>query len=422
MTMGVTVREKCPGSGVWWIFINHHGKRKSKKIGTDFRIATEAAKKIGAKLVLGDMNIAHPDHHKAPLFKTYATLWLEDYIKAVRRQSTYERYGQVLQRHVYPAFGNKLMNEITRGEVRNHLLRLYNGGLSKSMIRIIHACISGPMAYAVDEEIITANPITGLTKRLQLKADKEPVEPMTREETKHFLESCLEMFPESEFPTYYPFFLCAFRTGMRLGELLGLRLGDIDWHGRFIEVKRAYKRGYIGPTKTGKARRVDISDLLAEVLNRLYKRRIEEAMKAGKSRDILGEPVFQRDGNPIEQNFIRRVFKRILFKAGMRDIRLHTIRHTYASQLLSEGVSPVYVKEQLGHSSIQMTVDIYGRWIPNQNRETVNRLDIERDSAHQSAPHPHPAKIEKAQPFEITPSSIIVVPKPGFEPGQAYAH
>ena len=420
--MGVSVREKVPNSGVWWVFISHHGKRKSKKVGTDFRMAKEVAKKIEAKLVLGDMNIEPVPQNKIPLFRTYACLWLDDYIKAVRRPSTYERYSQALERHIYPVLGNRLVTEITRGEVRNHLLRLYNGGLSKSMIRIIHACISGPMAYALDEDIITANPITGLTKRLQLKADKEPVEPMTREETKHFLESCLEMFPESEFPTYHPFFLCAFRTGMRLGELLGLRLGDIDWHGRFIEVKRAYKRGYIGPTKTGKARRVDISDHLADVLNRLYKRRIEEAMKSGKSRDILGEPVFQRDGNPMEQNFIRRVFKRILFKAGMRDMRFHAIRHTYASQLLSEGISPVYVKEQLGHSSIQMTVDIYGRWIPNQNREAVNRLDNDRDSMHQSAPYPHPAKTEKAQPFEITPSSIIMVPKPGFEPGQAYTH
>jgi len=101
-----------------------------------------------------------------------------------------------------------------------------------------------------------------------------------REETNHFLETCKEMFPENDLPAYSPFFLCAFRTGMRLGELLGLRLGDIDWHGRFIEVKRAYKRGYMVPTKTGKARRVDISDHLAETLNHLYKWRIEEAMKA----------------------------------------------------------------------------------------------------------------------------------------------
>ncbi len=80
-------------------------------------------------------------------------------------------------------------------------------------------------------------------------------------------------------------------------------------------------------------------------------------------------------GKHIEKNYIRRVFKRVLKKAGLREIRLHDIRHTFASLLLSDGASPVYVKEQLGHTSIQMTVDIYGHLIPSSNREMVNRLD-----------------------------------------------
>ena len=77
----------------------------------------------------------------------------------------------------------------------------------------------------------------------------------------------------------------------------------------------------------------------------------------------------------MEQNYIREVFKRILRKAGIREMRLHDIRHTFASLLLSNGESPVYVKEQLGHSSIQMTVDIYGHLIPGSNRGAVNKLD-----------------------------------------------
>ena len=110
------------------------------------------------------------------------------------------------------------------------------------------------------------------------------------------------------------------------------------------------------------------------------------------------EFVFHRNGKPMEQNYMRRVFKRILGKAGLRDIRFHDIRHTFASLLLSDGASPVYVKEQLGHSSIQMTVDIYGHLIPSSNREIVNRLDTQ-----QSATPPQPAQIKKAQPVEITP-------------------
>lgn len=76
----------------------------------------------------------------------------------------------------------------------------------------------------MDEEIISANPAAGLVKRLQLERDKKGcVEPLTHEEVKTFLENCQKFFPE-----YHPFFLCAFRTGMRLGELLALQWGDVD--------------------------------------------------------------------------------------------------------------------------------------------------------------------------------------------------
>ena len=77
----------------------------------------------------------------------------------------------------------------------------------------------------------------------------------------------------------------------------------------------------------------------------------------------------------MEQNFVRKIHNRILRKAGLRKIRIHDLRHTYASLLLSKGESPVYVKEQLGHHSIQMTVDIYGHLIPSSNRQAVNKLD-----------------------------------------------
>ncbi len=86
--------------------------------------------------------------------------------------------------------------------------------------------------------------------------------------------------------------------------------------------------------------------------------------------DQVIEVIFHRKGKLMEQNFIRRIFKRILQKAGLREIRVHNTRHTFSSLLLTEGVTPVYVKEQLGHSSIQMTVDIYGHLIPNSNRDS----------------------------------------------------
>ena len=82
------------------------------------------------------------------------------------------------------------------------------------------------------------------------------------------------------------------------------------------------------------------------------------------------------DGNPVDGDNLRhRVFYRLMERAELRRIRFHDLRHTFASLLIQQGESPVYVQEQLGHSSIQVTVDVYGHLIPGANRDAVDRLD-----------------------------------------------
>ena len=286
----------------------------------------------------------------------------------------------MLNRHVFPVLGEKPIDQIKRTDIRDLILHKRKAGLSSSMLCLIRDVISGPMGYAVEDEIIPGNPVSGILKRLQLEREKRiTVEPMNEREVQAFLDVCSQHFRE-----YWEFFLCAFRTGMRLGELLGLKWGDIDWHGKFIRVERSYKRGNIDKTKTGKARRVDMSDQLEATLRELLTARKREVVRTGSPTPLTF--IFQRNGNPIEQNHIRRIFKRVLTKAGIREMRIHDIRHTYASLLLSQGESPVYVKEQLGHQSIQITVDIYGHLIPSSNRGAVNRLDTPQPSATQTQP------------------------------------
>jgi integrase len=389
--MGVKVREKPPGSGVFWIFINHNGKRKAKKIGTDEDKANEVAEKIKAKLVLGEFNIKTRRRSTQLLFKNYGKTWLEVYIKSIRTQSTYERYEGVLRNHVYPALGNKPLDQIKRSDIKNLILTLHKKSLSKSSLELVRDVISGPMNYAIDEEIITANPVAGIFKQLKLERPRKlEKDPLNFSEVDLFLATC-----QKHFADYYTFFLTAFRTGMRSGELLALEWRDIDFNSKFILVQRTYKRGRIGKTKTGKTRRVDMSNQLIAALKHLQIKRKKQALKQG-----LGEPVeiiFHQDKKHIEQNFINKLFKRILKKAGMRELNFHYIRHTFASLLLSNGESPVYVKEQLGHSKIGTTVDIYGHLIPSSNREAVNRLDNMQPDATQA----QPAKIKNPQPVKI---------------------
>jgi len=123
-----------------------------------------------------------------------------------------------------------------------------------------------------------------------------------------------------------------------------------------------------------KVRRIDLSDDLAEELKTYRRRQLEEAMLAG--RNELPEWVFPSgEGTPFDlHNVSKREFPKCLEKSKLRRIRFHDLRHTFASLQIQNGESLAYVKEQLGHSSIKITVDVYGHLVPGANRQAVNRL------------------------------------------------
>lgn len=373
--MGVKVKERPSGSGVYYVYVHHAGERRAKKIGPK-DLAEEVARQIEAQLILKSCGLLKKESG-SPLFKKYAELWLESYVRTVCRATTYERYKTVLTKYILPELGALPIDQIKKSIVKTLLLKLYGSSLSKSSVSLARDVLSGVLGHAADEELIPANPVIGVLKRLKLKRKTRlSIEPMTRKEVALFLDICMAHFQE-----WHPFFMTAFRTGMRLGELLALEWGDIDWQGKFIRVKKSYKRGVVTGTKTDRDRRVDMSDELIECLRDLQLKHKKEVV-AGKTCNV----VFSRKQTHMEQNYIRRVFKRILIKSGIRELRIHDIRHTFASLLLGNGESLAYVKDQLGHSSIRMTVDIYGHLIPGSNRDAVNRLDSTQPNATQTQP------------------------------------
>jgi len=177
------------------------------------------------------------------------------------------------------------------------------------------------------------------------------------------------------YPGLYPFYLTAFRTGMRLGELLAMEWGDIDFDSKYIDVRRALKNGKLGATATESGmRRIDMSDQLIEELMRHRNEQKKKAVVDGKGDDV-GNLIFNHYGSFYDPKYVRRRYKRILAHAGIRELKLRDTRHSFANILLTTGHSIYYVKEQLGHKSIKTTVDIYGHLIPNKNREVINSLD-----------------------------------------------
>ena len=195
------------------------------------------------------------------------------------------------------------------------------------------------------------------------------IQPLTEPEIRAFLRSVLQ-YARQHFVT----FLAAIHTGMRTGELVGLQWGDIDFFGKFITVRRAVVRRRIVETKTDKVRKIDLSDALAAELKKLKRHRQEQWLAKGRAE--IPKWVFCAENGKFMDpyNLKDRYFYKCLEKAGLRRIRFHDLRHTFATLLLQNGESLAYVKDQLGHSSIRMTVDVYGHLVPGANRQAVNKL------------------------------------------------
>jgi len=363
--MGVIVKEK--NNGEWWIFINHNGKRKAKKIGRDKRVAQDVAKKIEAKLALGEFSL---DEKKSlPIFKEYTELWLKGYVESSLKLSTLISYKSNLKKHIYPVFATKQLDLITRPEIKDFIFQKAKDKSPKTVKNLVNL-LSGIFAHALEDELIKTNPAIRLGKFLTKGDTKAKISPLTREEASILLKATWKHYPK-----YYEFLLTALRTGLRLGELIGLQWGDIDFQGQFIEVRRGFVKGRITTPKNHHLRRVDMSNQLTTALLELRKQRKEETLRNGW-REIPAWLFINDGGGPLDpDNFRHRFFSRILEKAGVRKIRIHDLRHTYASLLLQQGAKLTYVKEQMGHHSISVTVDIYGHLVPGADRSEVDKLD-----------------------------------------------
>ena len=172
-------------------------------------------------------------------------------------------------------------------------------------------------------------------------------------------------------------------------RVVALKGIDIDFKGGFIHVQRNLSRGKISTTKNSKNRRVDMSTMLANTLDELLAKRRAEALREEMKKpaeerreaatvvnEVMDDWLFQSPvATQIDPSNLRKAFNKILVDARLRRVRFHDLRHTFASLLLQNGESLMYVKEQMGHSSIQVTVDIYGHLVPGGNRAAVDKLD-----------------------------------------------
>jgi integrase len=368
--MGVVVRQKIKGKGQpWWVFVSYNNKRTSRKIG-DKAAAETVASKIRAKLKLGEFEFEK--ERPEPTFKDYAKSWIKNTIPATCKESTQRDYDDILNNHVLPVFKDFQVTEITRGKVKDFLLSKLNKGYSPNTVCHFKDVISGVLTKALDDEVIGANPALALKMKNALgrKDSGAHINALEADELKTLLDCVKRHYSE-----HYTLFLLLARTGLRIGEALALKWGDIDFNSRFIEVKQSIVRGKLSTPKSGKTRRVDMSVQLTEAL----KDHELESKKKGFALGLGDAPEFvftNEKGRVIDKdNWRRRVFKKALEKAELRQIRIHDLRHTYATLRISKGDNIADASKQLGHHSVKLTLDTYYHWIPGKKKFEVDELD-----------------------------------------------
>lgn len=367
--MGVTLHKKKT-TGDWYVWIRHKGQRTSRKVGKDYRTAKKVATQYRKKMVLGEIDYSNGrgKNRNGLLFGEFCQDYLKNVAKHRLKYNTWQTYQSLIKLYLNPKWEQKPIQSFTRQDVKELLLEKQAAGLVINNIRI---CISAIFTEAVEREIVQINPAHNLGRVFKNGNPKKQTRFLSKEQVANLLEVAKEQMPE-----YYDFLLTAFRTGMRLGELLALCWDSVNFDSRQICVQRSFSHGHWDTPKSHKIRYIDMSDGLHAALQKRHEKREKSLvckMINGKRIYLLFPTI---EGKPLSHDVIRRaIFYKLLAAAKLPKIRIHDIRHTYASLLLQAGAPIHYVKEQLGHSSIATTVDLYGHCQPGINRETVNRLD-----------------------------------------------
>lgn len=311
----------------------------------------------------------------------YGQHWLDQLEALVhageRKPRTLELYDDILRLHIEPHFRTVSVRDLGRADAKDFLLAKLRSGLDGGTVSIIYRTFRAMLSAAVDDEVIAANPIAKLGRALGLAPSKTDRQQAVR--TKAMTRSQLATFlaiAQTQERRWHALLLTLARTGMRLGECVALQIGlhdngDLDFATREITIARTLSDDgrNVDTPKTGEVRIIDMSQQLADTLRSVVTAVRAGALQAGASPAQRLWLFPERTGGPRDPHNVRRAFARILKHAELpAHFTPHCLRHTFASILLADGKSPAYVQAQLGHKSIAMTVDTYGKWLPKGNR------------------------------------------------------
>jgi integrase len=306
--------------------------------------------------------------------------WLAHVAHRVRPQ-THAGYENNVRLHLGPRIGSKKLNRLTVRDVRLMVDDLRAAEMSPRMVQWVHSTLRTALQHAFAEDLVTRNVARGV--RIETPEKVTTIEPFTVDEAREFLRRVRGH-------RLYALWVTVLMLGLRRSEVCGLHWADVDLVKGTVRITRGLQRtgGALQelPTKTRRSRRtVPLPPFCAQVLADHRERQGKERANARHWQDT--PYVFtSKVGTPLEPRTLTRTFHALCERHGLRRVRLHDLRHTCVSLLLALGVSPRVVMEIVGHSAIEMTMNVYAHVSLDNQRAALALLnhqliDDEKDDA-----------------------------------------
>lgn len=345
-------------------------------------------KKAAKDALRGILQNIHKGTYQPPTKHTVAT-WLDHWIETKRlRPGTLASYRRIINLHIRPHIGDIKLQDLTptridrlyrhletTGSRRGH--QAGEKGLSPRTIRYTHTILSSALKAAINDGLLTTNPADRAHPPTATEAKPTEMTAWTPDQAKAFLTWT------REHRDLWEQWHVLLHTGLRRGELVGLRWGDVDLDRATLSIKRSIgivitdgkRKPIIGPTKTGKARVIDLDASTVEVLRAWRKARGVVGMQLVRQDayvfgDLAGG---HQDPDTLSGRFVRHLegVQAALGEDVVPTIRVHDMRHTHASGLLRAGIPAKVVSERLGHSDVTTTLRVYQHVLPGMQAEAA---------------------------------------------------
>lgn len=348
--MTVTKNEKRGYWEVLFYYKDYTGKRKQKhKRG--FKTKKEAVE-------WAERFKVQQSHNLDMDFCSFWELYRDDMAQRLR-ENTLRSKNYIVELKILPYFGKKKIADITAADIRQWQNTMMKEGYAPTYLKTINNQLSAIFNYAMKYYDLPKNPCAQAGSMGKGKA--EEMKFWTQEEFDIFIEHVKDK------PVSYYAFLTMYWTGVRVGELLALTLGDFHAEEKTLSVTKSYQRingrDVITEPKTAKSKRLItlpgfLVTELEEYIGKLYGMMADDRLFA------------------VTKSYLEKEMDRGAKLSGVKKIRLHDLRHSHASLLISKlGVQPILVAERLGHEKIQTTLATYSHLYPNQSRDLADQLE-----------------------------------------------